>query len=282
MSARTNRPGRNLTGRDPSYIARTLPLLGWLSRHYFRVTSDGWQHVPASGPTLVVGSHNGGMATPDMHMLMYAWFQRFGVERPAYGLMHGDLWDVPPFSWLAFSPEKMGAIRAEPAMAIAALRQKATVLVYPGGADDLFRPHYLRHRIFFAGRQGFVKLAIREGTPIVPTISIGAHDTLFVVGNFQQQLQQLGVLDLISPPKRPLPAFPIYLGLPWGIGVGPIANIPLPSPIHLRLCPPIEFSRSGREAASDRDYVERCFQQVCQEMQAHLDRLVRDRRDGLI
>lgn len=282
MSAQSTRPGRSLEARDASYIAAMLPLLGWFSRHYFRVTSDGWQHVPASGPTLAVGSHNGGMATPDMHMLMYAWFRRFGVERPVYGLMHGHLWDIPPFSWLALSAEKMGAVRAVPEMAIAALRQQATVLVYPGGADDLFRPHALRHRIFFAGRQGFVKLAIREGVPILPTVSVGAHDTLFVLGNFREQLQQLGVLDLLSPTEHPLPAFPVYLGLPWGIAAGPVVNIPLPAPIHIRICPPIVFSRSGRAAASDRDYVDRCFEQVRLEMQAHLDGLVRDRRNGLL
>lgn len=267
--------GRSLDARDPDYITANLPMLGWFYRNYFRVTTDGWRYVPASGPTLVVGSHNGGMATPDMHMMMYAWFQRFGVERLAYGLMHADVLDAPPpFGWLSAAAEKMGALRAEPSMAIAALRRGATVLVYPGGAEDMFRPHYLRHRIFFAGRQGFVKLALREGVPIVPVISVGAHDTLFVLGNFQQQLQQLGLLELLSPPQRPLPAFPVYLGLPWGLTVGPVLNFPLPTRIHIRFCPPITFDRSGRAAASDREYVDQCFRKVCEAMQAHLDDLV--------
>lgn len=274
-------PGRSLDARDPDYITSTLPILGWFYRNYFRVTTDGWQHVPASGPTLVVGTHNGGMATPDMHMMMYAWFQRFGVERLAYGLMHPDVLDAPPpFSWFGTAAEKMGALRAEPAMAIAALRRRATVLVYPGGAEDMFRPHYLRHRIFFAGRQGFVKLALREGVPIVPVISVGAHDTLFVLGNFQQQLQQTGLLELISPLQRPLPAFPVYLGLPWGLTIGPVVNFPLPVRIHIRFCPPIAFERSGRAAACDREYVEQCFRQVSEAMQAHLDRLVAEEEQG--
>ena len=270
--------GRSLDARDPDYITSVLPALGWFYRNYFRVTTDGWQHVPASGPTLIVGSHNGGMAAPDMHMLMYAWFRRFGIGRLAYGLMHPDVLDAPPpFGLLAAAAEKMGALRAEPSMAIAALRRQATVLVYPGGAEDMFRPHYLRHRIFFAGRQGFVKLALREGIPLVPVISIGAHDTLFVLGNFQQQLQEMGLLELLSPSQRPLAAFPVYLGLPWGLTIGPMLNFPLPARIHIRFCPPIVFDRSGREAASDREYVEQCFQQVCKAMQAHLDGLVVER-----
>ena len=72
--------------------------------------------------------------------------------------------------------------------------------------------------------------------------------------------------------------FPIYLGLPWGIGIGPAPNIPLPMPIHTRICPPIVFERYGREAASDRNYVDDCYDLVLTKMQQALDRLVIDAR----
>ncbi|MCY7390780.1 MAG: hypothetical protein LH647_04555, partial [Leptolyngbyaceae cyanobacterium CAN_BIN12] len=68
--------------------------------------------------------------------------------------------------------------------------------------------------------------------------------------------------------------FPIYLGLPWGLAVGPLPNIPLPVQIHTRICAPIVFERSGRAAANDKAYVEACYQQVCTQMQQELDRLV--------
>src|SRR3712207_8665337 len=44
--------------------------------------------------------------------------------------------------------------------------------------------------------------------------------------------------------------FPIYLGWPWGLALGPLPNIPFPVTIHTRVCPPIVFERYGREAAS--------------------------------
>jgi 1-acyl-sn-glycerol-3-phosphate acyltransferase len=68
--------------------------------------------------------------------------------------------------------------------------------------------------------------------------------------------------------------FPIYLGLPWGLAIGPLPNIPLPVTIHTRVCPPIKFERYGREAARDRDYVDTCYNIVCKKMQQELDGLV--------
>ncbi|HBL14082.1 MAG TPA: glycerol acyltransferase, partial [Cyanobacteria bacterium UBA11162] len=45
-------------------------------------------------------------------------------------------------------------------------------------------------------------------------------------------------------------------------GIGPLPNIPLPVPIHTRVCTPIVFDRYGDEAASDRTYVDACYEQV--------------------
>ena len=34
---------------------------------------------------------------------------------------------------------------------------------------------------------------------------------------------------------------PLYLGLPWGLALGPLLNLPLPVRIHTRVCAPIRF-----------------------------------------
>ncbi|GBE95472.1 lysophospholipid acyltransferase family protein [Nostoc cycadae] len=264
--------GWSLDERDPKFIKSMMPLLGLLYRHYFRVQTSGWHHVSPQQKVLFVGSHNGGLAAPDMLMMMYDWFQRFGVEQPIYGLMHPRVWEVaPPLAQLA---AKMGAIIAHPKMAYSALRSGASVLVYPGGAEDVFRPHYLRNKIYFAGRQGFIKLALRENVPIVPVISAGAHDTLIVLADIYKILNQFHewgmpwLLD-IDPV-----VFPIYLGWPWGLAIGPLPNIPFPVSIHTQVCPPILFERYGREAASDRTYVDECYELVVSKMQYQLDQLV--------
>jgi len=267
--------GWSLEERDPRLIEYFMPLWEWFYRYYFRVTTDGWHHIPAQGKVLLVGSHNGGMAAPDMVMMGYDWFLRFGTERLAYGLMHPKFPKVyPEVGKLAV---KVGAIAAHPKMAIAAFEKGASVLVYPGGAQDVFRPYHLRHKIYFAGRQGFIKLALLAGVPIVPVISHGAHDTLIVLADFYEQMRQLhkwGMPWLLDIDPE---VFPIYLGLPWGLAIGPWPNIPLPVQIHTRVCTPIVFERSGRTAARDRAYVNACYEKVRLQMQWELDRLVESR-----
>jgi 1-acyl-sn-glycerol-3-phosphate acyltransferase len=266
--------GWSLDQRDPDTIRAIMPFWDWLYHHYFRVQTSGWQNVPVDQQVLFVGSHNGGLAAPDMIMVMYDWFRQFGPQRPVYGLMHPHVWKgCPPLAELAV---KTGAIIAHPKMAIAALRQGASVLVYPGGARDVFRPHALRHKIYLGGNQAFIKLALREHVPIVPVISNGAHDTLIVLTDIYQHVRQLhewGMPWLFG--LDPI-VFPIYLGLPWGLAMGPLPNIPLPVPIHTRVCPPITFERYGHVAANDQTYVNVCYELVCTQMQQELDRLVQD------
>ncbi len=269
----TTKFGWSLQERDPRVIQSLMPLWGWLYHHYFRVQTSGWENIPSDKKVLFVGSHNGGFAAPDMFTIVYDWFRRFGVSRPVYGLMHPKVWQLsPPLGQLAAF---CGAIEAHPKMAIAALSSGASVLVYPGGLQDVFRPYNLRHKIYFAGRQGFIKLALRENVPIVPVISCGAHDTLIVLADcykIMQQLHSWGMPWLFGIDPE---VFPIYLGLPWGLAFGPLPNIPLPVPIHTRVCPPIVFERYGREAASDREFVNACYEIVQSQMQQELDCLVR-------
>jgi 1-acyl-sn-glycerol-3-phosphate acyltransferase len=264
--------GWSLNQRDPQVVHAIMPIWEWLYHSYFRVQTSGWQHIPLDKKVLLVGSHNGGLAAPDMSMMMYDWFRRFGTDRPVYGLMHPSVWKG--FSALANWGEKLGAVVAHPKMAIAALQSGASVLVYPGGARDVFRPHHLRDKIYFADNQSFIKLALREHVPIVPAISHGAHDTLMVLTDLYpiaQQLHDWGLPWLMGIDPE---VFPIYLGLPWGLAIGPLPNIPLPTQIHTRICPPIIFECYGRAAASDRAYVNDCYEKVVTEMQAALDLLI--------
>lgn len=264
--------GWSLEERNPDVIKSWMPVWEWLYRYYFRVQTEGWHHIPPEGQMLIVGSHNGGSASPDTSMFMYDWFRRFGYERLAYGLMHPTGWKFPG---LARPAAQVGAVLAHPKMAIAALQRGAAVLVYPGGAEDMFRPYKLRNQIHLAGRKGFIKLALREEVPIIPIISHGAHDTLIILGDFYDQVRQLHEWGFPRLLDIDIGVFPIYLGLPWGLGIGPLPNIPLPVQIHTRVCAPIVFERYGRAAAGDRDYVNACYEKVCIQMQLELDDLIR-------
>jgi 1-acyl-sn-glycerol-3-phosphate acyltransferase len=268
----TKKLGWSLAERNANTIQSLMPIWEWLYRYYFRVQTSGWHQIPTDRNVLFVGSHNGGLGAPDTVMMMYDWFRRFGPERPIYGLMHPRAWQGAP--QLAQLAAEVGAVVAHPKMAIAALRQDASVLVYPGGAKDVFRPHALRHKICLGNNQAFIKLALREKVPIVPLISDGAHDTLIVLADFYPIVQQLHAWGMPWLMGVDPEVFPVYLGLPWGLALGPLPNLPLPVQIHTRVCPPIMFEQYGHAAAGDRDYVNACYNLVCAQMQQALNDLV--------
>ena len=90
------RLGWSLKERDPQFIKSLMPSLGFLYRYYFRVQTSGWDHIPSQEKVLFVGSHNGGLAAPDMSMVMYDWFRKFGYDKAVYGLMHSHVWQFTP------------------------------------------------------------------------------------------------------------------------------------------------------------------------------------------
>jgi 1-acyl-sn-glycerol-3-phosphate acyltransferase len=269
--------GLSLDDRDPQVIEQLLPFVDWVYHHYFRVQTDGWEHIPDTGKLLLVGSHNGGLAAPDTVMTTYKWLTTFGTERLAYALMEPNIWRMLP--GLARLATQVGTLQAHSHMAIAALERNAALLIYPGGMQDVFRPHALRHSICFFGQKGFIKLALMQEAPIIPVISHGAHDTLFVLADLYPHIRQLHDWGMPWPLGIDPGTFPLYLGLPWGLAIGPLPNIPLPMPMHIRICPMITFDRYGHDAVHDHDYVDACYEHVRQTMQHELDRLVQDDRN---
>jgi 1-acyl-sn-glycerol-3-phosphate acyltransferase len=262
--------GWSLGGRDRAYIRAMMPFWKIIYEHYFRVKTAGWDQIP-EGQVLIVGSHNGGLAAPDMHMMMYDWFRQFGVDRSVYGLMHRQVSLVMP--QLAKMAVRTGAVHAHPRMAQAAFNAGASVLVYPGGAVDVFRPHRMRDRICLNENLGFIKLALRWNVPIVPAISWGAHDTLLVLEDLYPLVKQLHDWGMPWLAGIDPIVFPVYLGFPWGLAIGPFPNIPVPAQIHTRVLKPIVFQDYGRKASLDRAYVTTCYKRVQSEMQQGLDQL---------
>ena len=269
----SSQPGRSFENRDPAFIKGMMPVWEWLYKNYFRVKTSGWHHMPTE-KSLIVGSHNGGLPSPDLGMFMYDWFKRYGTDRLMYGLMHREMWKGNKMA--ATSAEKMGAIEAHPKMAIEAFKRGASVLVFPGGGIDVFRPFHMWSEIHFAERRGFIKLALKEGVPITPFVSVGAHHTLYVLADLAPLLQELIKKGMPWPLAHP-EVLPIFMGAPGGLTFGPLPNLPLPREIHTRICKPIVLDENWEPGKKySRAFVEECYQHVFHTMQREMDQLIVD------
>jgi 1-acyl-sn-glycerol-3-phosphate acyltransferase len=256
----------DLEARDPDYIRDALPRLWLLSSLWFRAEVRGLGHIPDHGPVLLVGNHSGGNITPDTGVFTLAFSAFFGVERPFYQLAHNLVVAWPGLGFL----RKFGTVAASPENAEAALGTGAALLVYPGGDHEVHRPSWDSGRIDFAGRRGFVRLALDAGVPIVPVVSIGGQETALFLSRGDALAGLLRLDRLLR-----LKVLPISLALPWGLNVGDFAgHLPLPSKIVVEVLPCIDLHD---EFGPDPD-VDEVYDEVVARMQDALDALASERR----
>src|SRR5688500_10571702 len=223
----------DLDDRDPDYIRENLPWLWLLASFYFRADVRGLDRLPADGPVLIVGNHSGGNVTPDTLVFTLAFSAYFGAERRFYQLVHNLVLAMP-------SPiplRKYGSVPASHENARAALERDAALLVYPGGDWEVHRPSWESARVDFAGRKGFIKLALDQNVPIVPLVAIGGQETAFFLSRGDRLARALGLDRLFR-----LKVLPISLALPWIVNIGDmLTHWPLPAKITIEALEPIHL-----------------------------------------
>ncbi|HMC41107.1 MAG TPA: hypothetical protein VKI19_15680, partial [Acidimicrobiales bacterium] len=143
-----------------------------------------------------------------------------------------------------------------------------SVLVYPGGDQDDYRPWTERHHVDLRGHAGFVKLALRYQVPVVPVVSHGSHDAIFVLSRGDRLAHRLGVDRRLR-----VKVIPFVAGLPWGLVPAPVPTWPLPAKVTVRVCEPLQWDH-GPDAAGDPGVVRHCYEEVLGRMQSNLDELV--------
>ncbi len=263
-------PAADLDERDPDYIRESLPRLWLLASLYFRAEVRGLGNVPEEGPVLLVGNHSGGNLTPDTGVFTLAFSTYFGVERAFYQLAHNLVLSMPGLSFL----RKYGTVAASHENARKALRSGAAVLVYPGGDYEVHRPIWESGRVDFGGRKGFLRLALDEGVPIVPVVSIGGQETALFLSRGERLAKGLALDKLFR-----LKVLPISIAPPWGINVGDmLGHLPLPAKITVEALPPIDLRR---EFGADPD-LDEVYDHLVRQMQETLDALAAERRFPVI
>jgi 1-acyl-sn-glycerol-3-phosphate acyltransferase len=260
-----------LEDRDPDYLREALPLLWLIATFYFRAEVRDIGNVPADRPALLVGNHSGGNVIVDTFVFSLAFSTYFGVERSFHQLAHNLAIAWPLAGEML---RKSGTMSASHEHAEEALAAGAPVLVYPGGDWETHRPSWEGDKIDFAGRKGFIRLALDAGVPIVPVVSIGGQETALFLSRGARLAQALR-LDKLARLK----VLPISLALPWGLNVGDFAgHIPLPAKITIEVLPPIDLEK---EFGPDPD-IDEVYAHVTAQMQEALDGLAAERRFPVI
>lgn len=114
------------------------------------------------------------------------------------------------------------------------------------------------------GRGGFVSTALRAGVPIVPCSIVGAEEIYPMVGNAKTLARLLGI-----------PYFPLTPTFPW---LGPLGALPLPTKWTIQFGEPIPTDSFAPEAAEDPMLMFNLTDQVREQIQHTLYKLLVQRR----
>src|SRR5215210_568548 len=266
MSGNGHGPDDWLDAWDPEYIRTTLPTLRLFSDVYHRAEVRGLDNIPAEGPVLLVGNHSGGTLISDTFVFAQAFYDHFGPLRRFHQLAHDLVFQLPG---VRASLSRFGTVPASPENMRRALERDAALLVYPGGDHETYRPSWESAEIDFAGRTGFVKLAIEHGVPIVPVVAIGGQETALFLGRGRRVARLLRLNSLFR-----LKVLPAQLGPPFGVTVLDLpGRIPLPAKITVRALPKIHL----KQRLGANPDIEKAYELVTGKMQKALSDLDAER-----
>lgn len=163
-------------------VGRLSPGLERLAREFLapamrilhRPTLEGVEHLPRDRPFLLVANHSAGIGVAEILCFLALYVTEVGADRRLAGFAHPLGFRVPGARsvW-----DAMGMVPSTYEAAEATLAEGVPLLVFPGGDHETLRPIWQAHRVDFGGRRGFLRVARKDGVPIVPMGIAGSHFT---------------------------------------------------------------------------------------------------------
>ena len=195
----------------------------WLTAPRF----EGLDHVPADRPFLLAGNHTL-MGVLDAPLMVLGLYERRGIYVRALGdHLH---FRVPGWRDLL---ERFGVVEGTPESVHALMADREPILVFPGGAREVFKRKGEQYRLLWGNRTGFARLAIAHGYPIVPFAAVGAEDAFDILLDADELLASpLGPLIRQLAPRADT-VVPVVRGL------GP-TMLPRPERFYFRFSEPVE------------------------------------------
>jgi 1-acyl-sn-glycerol-3-phosphate acyltransferase len=248
-------------GYDKELTGQVLmSLIRPLYENYFRVEVKGIENIPSDGGALVVSNHSGTLPLDGL-MMQVAVHDNHPAGRHLRLLAADLVFMLPVVNELA---RKAGHTLACAEDAERLLERGEIVGVMPEGFKGLGKPFGERYKLQRFGRGGFVSTALRHGVPIVPCSIVGAEEIYPMIGNSKTLARLLG-----------FPYFPITPTFPW---LGPLGALPLPTKWTIQFGEPIPTDGYPPEAAEDPMLMFNLTDQVREQIQHTLYKLLVQRR----
>ena len=216
---------------------------GWRENGWLRLWLDAWagfsrwNHYEVENlepllqgqACLIVGYHGRPYAW-DLCMLTVELHKRLGYL--PHGIMHGSFDNGPGRQFI----NDLGFVTADGPELAAAVARGEHILVSPGGTHEGFRRGDA-YKVAWGKRNGYLKLALRYGLPIVPVAATGVDELFISLNNGEKWGKRLHM------PAR----------LPFWLALGPTGfwpfSMPFRTPVRQRVGAPIDVRALVEEIA---------------------------------
>ncbi len=247
-------------GRDPALEKKLKPFFDFLYHKYWRVKVEGVENIPNQGRALIVANHSGTLPF-DGAMIRLAVTNDHPAERDVRFLVEDFVYYLPFLGTLMY---RIGGVRACPENAERLLNTDHLVTVFPEGEKGIGKSYKQRYHLQRFGRGGFIKIALKTKSPIIPVAVIGAEETHPLLYKTSFLAKPFGIPYVPITPTLPWLGIPGLLGLParWTLYFG--------KPIHL--------DKYGKEALNDELLIHKLSEDVRQNIQEMIREGLKKRR----
>lgn len=243
-------------GLDIDYIAAWGWWFDLLRNYYWRVETEGMEHIPAAGPAVFVSNHRGFMPLDAVLQIYLQWRLRGRIPR---FLINPVLLRQP---WLSDFLTKLGGVIANQTNARELLAGGNIVGILPEGIHGAFTPYKEAYSRGTRWRRTFAKIAIENQVPIIPAAVVGHAEIFPILARIESSFAR----EVLGWPY--LPIAPMF----------PLAPIPLPSKWHVRVLEPIEPRGLSPADAENSRIVRELSDHVQDVLQGNIDEMVRRRK----
>ncbi len=257
---------------DLPQLKTPAPVRFWwanrLLRWYFAPEFHHLDRVSANRPTLFVGNHSV-FGVLDVMLFADGLFRERGVALRL--LADRNHFKFPVWRDLVVL---QGAVLGDRANCAALMRHGEHILVFPGGAREVFKHKNEAYRLIWKERYGFVRLAIEHGYTFTPYATVGAEDAYDVLLDSSDYMQTpLGrALKASGLADRYLRGGDEFPPVVRGLG---LTVIPRPEKLYFSIGKPIDMARY-RDHANDpavlrrvRERVARAVTRLITELREH-------------
>jgi len=144
---------------------------------YFTPEFFGMENIDAKKPALYVANHSIYGATDGVLYGAEAYLKKDIYIRPLTDNMHFSL-----AGWRNLIVN-LGFVRGSKENCALLMKKKQHILVFPGGAREVWKRKGEEYKLVWKDRTGFARMAIEHGYDIVPVVNIGGDDAYEIVKN---------------------------------------------------------------------------------------------------